>query len=41
MLGTAGKLRQGLELERISAPVGAEFFLTSLFKELIDPCEGV
>jgi hypothetical protein len=40
VLVTAGKLRQGLELERIPTPVEAEFFLTSLFIKLIDPCEG-
>ena len=40
MLGTSGKLRQGLELERISTPFEAEFFMTSLFVKLIDPCEG-
>jgi len=40
VLGTSGKLRQGLELERISTPFEAEFFLTSLFVQLIDPCEG-
>jgi hypothetical protein len=36
VLVTAGKLRQGLELERISTPVEAEFFLDIRFMELIE-----